>query len=72
MLDNLAKSVVFTGSQIPFSEVHSDARRNLIVSMIFAGNDDFAEVRQTDCYCLILVVVLWVVMMARRDLISSA
>ena len=36
MVENLGKTVVFTGSQIPFCEVYNDARRNLIVSMIFA------------------------------------
>ena len=36
MIENLGKTVVFTGSQIPFCEVYNDARRNLIVSMIFA------------------------------------
>jgi hypothetical protein len=37
MLENLAKPVIITGSQIPFCEVYNDARRNLIVSMIFAS-----------------------------------
>jgi L-asparaginase len=44
MLENLGKTVVFTGSQIPFCEVYNDARRNLIISMLFAGNQDYAEV----------------------------
>ena len=44
MLENLAKPVVVTGSQIPFCEVYNDARRNLIVSMIFASREDFLEV----------------------------
>uniref|UniRef100_A0A7S2WSI2 asparaginase n=1 Tax=Rhizochromulina marina TaxID=1034831 RepID=A0A7S2WSI2_9STRA len=44
MLENLAKPVIFTGSQIPFHEVYNDARKNLIVSMIFASRDDFLEV----------------------------
>ena len=44
MLENLGKTVVFTGSQIPFIEVYNDARRNLIASIIFAGNQDFCEV----------------------------
>ena len=44
MLENLAKPVVITGSQIPFCEVYNDARRNLIVSMIFASREDFLEV----------------------------
>lgn len=47
MLENLGKPVIFTGSQIPFCEVYNDARRNLIVSMIFAANSDFPEV----CVC---------------------
>lgn len=44
MLENLAKPVIITGSQIPFCEVYNDARRNLIVSMIFASREDFLEV----------------------------
>ena len=44
MLENLGKTVVFTGSQIPFVEVYNDARRNLIASLIFASNQDFCEV----------------------------
>lgn len=47
MLENLGKTVVFTGSQIPFCEVYNDARRNLMVSIIFAVTDDFPEV----CIC---------------------
>ena len=47
MLENLAKPVILTGAQIPIAEVYSDARRNLIVSVIFAGNTSFHEV----CIC---------------------
>jgi L-asparaginase len=47
MLENLGKTVVFTGSQIPFCEVYNDARRNLIVSVIFAVSSEFPEV----CIC---------------------
>lgn len=45
MLENLAKPVIFTGSAIPFYEVHSDARRNLLISIIFASEyNKFNEV----------------------------
>lgn len=47
MLENLGKTVVFTGSQIPFCEVYNDARRNLIVSLIFAAASEIPEV----CIC---------------------
>lgn len=47
MLENLGKTVVFTGSQIPFFEVYNDARRNLIISILFAATSDFPEV----CIC---------------------
>lgn len=30
MLENLSKPVIFTGAQVPFCEVYSDARRNLL------------------------------------------
>jgi L-asparaginase len=45
MLENLAKPVIVTGSQIPICEVHNDAQRNLVLSMIFASRGDFREVR---------------------------
>lgn len=38
MLANLAKTVVLTGSILPFGEPHSDARRNIIVSTLIAGS----------------------------------
>ncbi len=44
MLENLAKPVIFTGSQVPFCEVYSDARRNLIGALIFASRTTFKEV----------------------------
>lgn len=44
MLENLGKPVVFTGSQIPLCEPYNDARRNLIMSMIFAARDTINEV----------------------------
>ena len=48
MLENLGKTVIFTGSQIPFAEVYNDARRNLVVSLMMAVQDNiFPEV----CIC---------------------
>jgi len=44
MLENLGKPVIFTGSQIPLSEPYNDARRNLIMSLIFATRDSIPEV----------------------------
>lgn len=44
MLENLNKPVVFTGSQIPLCEPYNDARRNLIMSLIFAARDSIPEV----------------------------
>ena len=44
MLENLGKPVVFTGSQIPLCEAYNDARRNLIMALIFASRDSIAEV----------------------------
>ena len=44
LLQGLAKPVVLTGSQLPFSSVYSDARRNLIVSVYAAGSLDIPEV----------------------------
>lgn len=42
MLENLGKPVVVTGSQIPIAAAHSDARRNLLLALIFAGRGDEA------------------------------
>ena len=47
MLENLGKPVIFTGSLIPQYEVYSDARRNLLVSIIYAMSCDIPEV----CIC---------------------
>jgi L-asparaginase len=44
MLENLAKPVVFTGSQLPLSNIYNDSRRNLVLSVIFAGFLDIPEV----------------------------
>lgn len=43
MLENLGKPVIFTGSQIPFCEPYNDARRNLIMALIFASRDTINE-----------------------------
>lgn len=39
MLENLGKPVVFTGSQVPIAQPHSDARQNLIMALIFAAQE---------------------------------
>jgi len=44
MLENLNKAVVFTGSQIPLNEPYNDARRNLIMALIFASRESICEV----------------------------
>ena len=44
MLENLGKPVVVTGSQIPLVEVYNDARKNLIMALIFACRDTIHEV----------------------------
>ena len=44
MLDNLNKPVIFTGSQIPFSELRSDARDNLIGAIQLAATSNIPEV----------------------------
>lgn len=47
MLENLAKPVILTGSQIPLCELRSDARANLINALLIAGAGDIPEV----CLC---------------------
>jgi len=44
MLQNLGKPVVLTGSQIPLREPYNDARKNLIMAIIFASSDTVHEV----------------------------
>ncbi len=44
MLDYLAKPVVFTGSQIPLTELRNDARENLVTSLLIAANHPVPEV----------------------------
>lgn len=39
MLENLGKPIVFTGSQVPIAQPHSDARHNLIMALIFAAQE---------------------------------
>ena len=48
MLENLAKPVVLTGSQIPLCEIRSDARDNLISSMLIAADGRVKEVNGKD------------------------
>ena len=43
-LENLAKPVILTGSQVPFERAYNDARRNLVVSVMLAGTTDIPEV----------------------------
>lgn len=44
MLEGLAKPVVLTGSQIPLCKLRSDARDNLITSILIAGAGNVKEV----------------------------
>ncbi len=44
MLQNLGKPVIFTGSQIPFAELRSDARDNLIGAIQLAASSKIPEV----------------------------
>ncbi|MFV0517701.1 MAG: asparaginase [Aminipila sp.] len=44
MLQGLSRPIILTGSQIPLCKVRSDARENLITSMIIAAEYDIPEV----------------------------
>lgn len=46
MLENLGKPVVLTGSMVPFAEAYSDARKNLVFALIFAGGLDVSDKRK--------------------------
>ncbi len=44
MLQDLSKPVIVTGSQIPWSQIRTDARDNLITSLMLASQYDIPEV----------------------------
>ena len=44
ILQNLSKPVILTGSQIPLGEIRSDAKDNLIASMMIAASGKVFEV----------------------------
>jgi L-asparaginase len=44
MLEGLGKAVVLTGSMIPLAEIYNDARRNLLISVVFAAQLELCEV----------------------------
>lgn len=44
MLENLGKTVVVTGSQIPIFESRSDGKDNFLSAILFAGNYIIPEV----------------------------
>jgi len=44
MLEDLSKPVIVTGSQIPWSQMRTDARDNLITSILLASQYDIPEV----------------------------
>ena len=44
MLENLAKPVIFTGSQIPLGQIRTDGRDNIISSMLIAASGQVREV----------------------------
>lgn len=44
LLENLGKTVVFTGSQIPFSEIRNDAKDNFLGALTIAGHYCIPEV----------------------------
>ena len=46
-LRNLAKPVIITGSMVPLQEIYNDARRNIKMSLLFAGHAQLCEV----CIC---------------------
>jgi lysophospholipase len=44
MLENLSKSVILTGSQVPFAQEPNDAAHNLLMSLTIAGHFEIPEV----------------------------
>lgn len=52
MLENLGKSVVFTGSQVPIYEQRNDGRDNLLGALVIAGHYTIPEVSLYFAGCL--------------------
>ena len=52
MLENLAKPVIFTGSQLPIGDLRTDAKENLITSIQLAAlkNDNSAVIKEVGLY----------------------
>jgi L-asparaginase len=44
MLTNLQKTVVLTGSQLPWCDIRTDARQNLMLALVIAANYEIPEV----------------------------
>jgi lysophospholipase len=44
MLENLSKTVILTGSQVPFAQEPNDAAHNLLMSLTIAGHFEIPEV----------------------------
>lgn len=44
MIDNLKKTIIITGAQIPLGETRNDAANNLLCSLTIAGHYDIPEV----------------------------
>lgn len=44
LLHNLGKPVILTGAMVPLVEPYNDARRNLVMGMMFAASPDICEV----------------------------
>jgi len=43
MLENLAKPVIFTGSQLPIGDLRTDGKENLITSIVIAAAKEFGK-----------------------------
>ncbi len=44
MFENLGKPILFTGSQVPLMEIRTDARENLVTSLLIAAEEKIPEV----------------------------
>lgn len=43
MLDDLAKPVIFTGSQLPLGELRTDGKENIITSIVIAASKEYGK-----------------------------
>ena len=71
LFENLNKPIVFTGSQIPLCEPYNDARRNLIMALIFASSFCTTSKDEVDRTGPISLATLYFPQEAKRSVVNK-